>query len=147
MITLIGLWSHMLAAVLFGALAVWQLRHWNGDKRNRPLVGAFAITSIWAIFVALLGPRALVSGLSECARNFAFLAFMYGIVRSAEQDNRQRALKALYCTVAAVIGLEIVVAGVMPRFTSHGLVYEALTSTANILGMIIAAGSLPPLRS
>ena len=142
MILLIGLWSHALAAILFGALAVWQLRHWNGDKRNRPLVGAFAITAIWAIFVALLGQRTLLAGLAESARNFAFLAFMYGIVRSAEQDNRQRALKVVYCTVAGVIGLQIVVAGVMPRFDSAGLIYEALTSTANILGLIIAAGSL-----
>jgi hypothetical protein len=141
-IALIGLWSHALAAILFGALATWQLRHWNGDRRNRPLVAAFAIMSVWAIFVALLGPRDLFSGLAESARNFAFLAFMYGIVRSASHDNRQRALKAVYCTIAAVIGLQIVVAGVLPRFSNEGVLYEALTSTADILGLIIAAGSL-----
>ena len=64
MILFIGLWSHALAATLFGALAVWQLRHWNGDRRNRPLVAAFAVMSVWAIFVALLGPRHLFSGLA-----------------------------------------------------------------------------------
>ena len=89
MIGLIGLWSHALAAILFGALAVWQLRHWNGDHRNRPLVAAFAVMALWAIFIALLGPKHLLSGLSESARNFAFLAFMYGIVRSAEEDEWQ----------------------------------------------------------
>jgi putative PEP-CTERM system histidine kinase len=142
MILFIGLWSHALAATLFGALAVWQLRHWNGDRRNRPLVAAFGVMSVWAIFVALLGPRHLFSGLAECARNFAFLAFMYGIVQSASADGRQRALKALYCTVAGVIGLQIVVAGVLPRFGDNLLVYEALTSSSNILGLTIAAGSL-----
>ena len=86
MIDVIGLWSHALAAILYGALAVWQLRHWNGDHRNRPLVAAFAVTALWAIFVALLGPLHLLSGLSESARNFAFLAFMYAIVRSAAED-------------------------------------------------------------
>jgi hypothetical protein len=80
MIGLVGLWSHALAACLFGALAVWQLRHWNGEPRNRPLVAAFAVMSVWAIFVALLGPHHLLSRLAESARNFAFLAFMYGIV-------------------------------------------------------------------
>ena len=95
MIGFIGLWSHALAAILFGALAVWQLRHWNGDRRNRPLVAAFAVVSLWAIFVALLGPRHLMSGLAEAGRNFAFLAFMYGIFRSASEDDRQRALKVV----------------------------------------------------
>jgi putative PEP-CTERM system histidine kinase len=142
MIALIGLWSHLLAALLYGALAVWQLRHWNGDHRNRPLVAAFAVMSLWAIFVSMLGPRHLMSGLAESARNFAFLAFMYGILRSAAEDDRQRAVKMVYCTVAGVIGFQIVIAGVLPRFEDRLPVYEALIATANVLGMIISAGSL-----
>jgi putative PEP-CTERM system histidine kinase len=141
-IDFIGLWSHALAAILFGALAVWQLRHWNGDRRNRPLVAAFAVVSLWAIFVALLGPRHLMSGLAEAGRNFAFLAFMYGIFRSASEDDRQRALKVVYSVVAAVIGLQLVVAGVLPRYPDQPIVTEALVSTANILGLTVAAGSL-----
>ena len=142
MITLIGLWSHMLAAVLFGALAVWQLRHWNGDPRNRPLVAAFAVMSLWAIFISMLGPHHLLSGLAESARNFSFLAFMYGIVRSAAETDRQRAVKVVYTTVAAVIGLQIVIAGVLPRFENNGEAYRALLTTAHIIGLTIAAGSL-----
>ena len=142
MIGLIGLWSHALAALLYGALAVWQLRHWNGDPRNRPLVAAFAVTSTWTIFVSMLGPHNLLSGLAESARNFAFLAFMYGIVRSAEETNRQRSVKLVYTTVAAVIGLQIVVAGVLPRFEENPAAYAALLTTGNILGLTIAAGSL-----
>jgi putative PEP-CTERM system histidine kinase len=142
MVAVIGLWSHALAALLFGVLAIWQLRHWNGDHRNRPLVAAFAVTAVWAIFVALLGPRHVLSGLAESARNVAFLAFMYGILRSAAEDNRQRAVKLVYFTVAAVIGLQIVVAGVLPRFEGKWVVYEALTSTAHVLGLTTAAGSL-----
>jgi putative PEP-CTERM system histidine kinase len=142
MIGLIGFWSHALAAILYGALAVWQLRHWNGDHRNRPLVAAFAVMALWSIFVALLDPRHLLAGLAESARNFAFLAFMYGIVRSAAEDDRQRAVKVVYCTVAAVIGLQIVIAGVLPQFAGNRLVYQALSSTADILGLTIAAGSL-----
>jgi putative PEP-CTERM system histidine kinase len=142
MTALIGLWSHALAAILYGALAVWQLRHWNGDPRNRPLVAAFAVMALWAIFIALLEPRHLLAGLAESARNFAFLAFMYGLVRSAAEDQRQSAVKLVYCTVAAVIGLQIVIAGVLPQFAGNALVYEALSSTADILGLTIAAGSL-----
>jgi putative PEP-CTERM system histidine kinase len=83
-----------------------------------------------------------MSGLAESARNFAFLAFMYGIVRSASEDRRQRGVKLVYTTVAAVIGLQIVIAGVLPRFAGETVFYEALSATANILGLTIAAGSL-----
>jgi putative PEP-CTERM system histidine kinase len=141
MIIFIGFWSHSLAAVLFGALAIWQLRTGHGNRRNRPLVAAFAVMSAWAIFVAMLGPRHLTAGLAESARNFAFLAFMYGIVQGAG-DERHRAVRIVYTTVAAVIGLQIVIAGVLPRFGSEHVVYQALSSTANILGLTIAAGSL-----
>ena len=142
MVAVIGLWSHALAALLFGALAAWQLRHWNGDHINRPLVAAFAVTSCWAIFIALLGPGHFLSGLAESARNFAFLAFMYGIVMSAAEDDRQRAVKLVYFTVAGVIGLQLVVAGVLPRFANEPLIHAALSSTAHIIGLTIAAGSL-----
>jgi putative PEP-CTERM system histidine kinase len=142
MISFIGFWSHALAAVLFGALAVWQLRNWQDNPRSRALVAAFAVMSAWGIFVAMLGPRHLMSGLAESARNFAFLAFMYGIVQSAGDDERHRAVRIVYTTVAAVIGLQIVIAGVLPRFSAETIVYQALGSTANVLGLTIAAGSL-----
>ena len=142
MLGLVGLWSHGLAALLYGALAVWQLRHWNGEKRNRPLVAAFAVMALWAIFIALLGPYHLLSGLAESARNFAFLAFMYGIVRGAAEIGRQRAVRVVYTTVAGVIGLQIVVAGVIPRFEANPVVFGALLTTAHVLGLTIAAGSL-----
>ena len=117
MIAFISLWSHALAAILYGALAVWQLRHSQGDARGRPLAAAFAVTALWAIFMALLGPRDLLPGLAESARNLAFLAFMYGLVRSADDgDGRQRGVKFVYTAVAGVIGLQIVVAGLIPRF-------------------------------
>jgi putative PEP-CTERM system histidine kinase len=142
MLGLIGIWSHSLAALLYGALAVWQLRHWNGEKRNRPLVAAFAVMSCWAIFIGSFGPYHLLSGLAESARNFAFLAFMYAIVRSAAEVERQRAIRVVYTTVAGVIGLQIVVAGVVPRFETNPVVFGALLTTAHVLGLTIAAGSL-----
>ena len=142
MLGLIGFWSHALAALLYGALAIWQLRHWNGDHRNRPLVAAFAVTSVWAIFASMLGQHQFLTGVAEGARNFAFLAFMYGIVRSAEPDERQRAVRIVYFTVAAVIGLQIIVAGVVSHFTGDAEAQAALIATADILGLTIAAGGL-----
>src|SRR5215217_1873562 len=129
MTAFIGLWSHMLSAALYGALAIWQLRHWNGDHRNRPLVTAFAVMSVWSIFLSLQGPHYVLAQFAESARNLAFLSFMYGIMLGAADDeHRRRAVKSVYAAVAGVIGLQIVISGVMPEFAASPLVFEALNS-------------------
>ena len=139
---LIGLWSHLLAAALYGALAIWQLRHWNGDPRNRPLVTAFAVIAVWSIFLSIRGPHYLLAQFAESGRNLAFLAFMYGIMHGAADDYRQKAVKAVYAAVAGVVGLQIVISGVMPEFAHSPHVLAALASTHHIIGLTIAAGSL-----
>ena len=141
MIALVGLWSHALAAVLYGALALWQLRYWNAGARNRPLFGAFAVTALWAIFVALLGSGSVAAGVAETGRNFAFLAFMFAIFDEADGD-RQPAVKLVYTVLAAVIGLQLILAGVIPGFADKPLIHDALSAGAQIIGLTVAAGSL-----
>ena len=142
MLGLIALWSHLLAAALYGALAIFQIRHWNGDPLNRPLVTAFAVVSVWTIFLALLGRYEMLTQLAEGGRNLTFLAFLYGIMQSAGGGSAQRAVKAVYASVAGVIGLQIVVGGVMPEYRGVALAFETLASTLEILGLTIAAGAL-----
>lgn len=134
--------AHLLAAALYGALTIFQLRRWNADPLNRPLVTAFAVTSVWAIFLSMLDPYAMVTQLSESARNLAFLAFMYGITQEADRNGSQRAVKAVYAAVAGVIGVQIVIGGVIPEFRALPLVFETLASTSHIIGLTVAAGSL-----
>ena len=114
-LALVAFWGNLLAALLYGVMAVFQLRHWHGDSLNRPLVGAFAVMSVWAIFLAMLPGYAMLPQLAEAARNIAFLAFMYGIMQNAEGGG-QPALKAVYGSVAAVVGLQIVIGGVIGEY-------------------------------
>ncbi|HEU0134328.1 MAG TPA: XrtA/PEP-CTERM system histidine kinase PrsK [Allosphingosinicella sp.] len=142
MIVLLGFWAHALAALLYGAVALWQLRRWNEDRGNRRLVAAFAVTSAWAIFIALQGPHSLGAGVAEAARNFAFLGFMYAIVSKAAEEREQPGVKLVYTVVAAVIGLQLTIAGVSPQFSANPMVHDALASTGQVIGLTIAAGSL-----
>ena len=107
MTAFIALWSHLLAAALYGALAVYQLRQWKGDRLGRPLVAAFAAVSVWTIFLALIGPYNLLAQLAESARNLAFLAFMHGLVASPE--GAARAVKGVF-PQCRVIGRRSVIA-------------------------------------
>jgi len=140
-IAIVGLWSHALAAVLYAALALWQLRYWNAGARNRPLFGAFAVTALWAIFVASIGPGSVAAGVAETGRNFAFLAFMFAIFDEADGD-RQPAVKLVYTVLAAVIGLQLILAGVIPGFANKPLIHDALSAAAQIIGLTVAAGAL-----
>ncbi len=142
MIDLVGLWSHLLAACLYGALALWQLRNWRAEPRRRPLVAAFAVVSVGSIFMALLGPFHFLSQLADCARHLAFLAFMYGLIGGGKGERAQRPVKALYGVVAAVIALQIVLAGLLARFEQEPAVIAALLSTGQMIGLTIAAGAL-----
>ena len=142
MLGIVSLWSHLLAAALYGALAIFQLRHWNGDPRNRPLVTAFAVMAVWTIFLSMLGSYNLLSQLSESGRNLAFLAFMYGIMSEADASGSQRSVKAVYAAVAAAIGIQIVVGGVISEFRDQPILFERLAWTAQLIGLTISAGSL-----
>ena len=140
-LALVAFWGNLLAALLYGVMAVLQLRHWHGDSLNRPLVGAFAVMSVWAIFLAMLPGYAMLPQLAEAARNIAFLAFMYGIMQNAEGGG-QPALKAVYGSVAAVVGLQIVIGGVIGEYRDVPFMFEALAATGQMIGLTIAAGAL-----
>ncbi len=142
MISLVALWSHLLAACLFTGLVLWQLRHWRGDEKTRPLITAFAVMAVWSIFMAMLGPYHFLSLMADSARDLAFLAFMYGLMNGEEDGYRQGPVKIVYGTVAAVIALQIVLAGLMPRFEEVPGLIGALVSTRDMIGLTIAAGAL-----
>jgi putative PEP-CTERM system histidine kinase len=142
MLVVIGIWSHALAGALFAALALWHLRHWQHDPCSRRLVGAFAVSSAWGVFVALFGANSMLAGLAESGRNFFFLAFMYALVQSAAEVERQRAVRVVYAVIGGVIGLQLTTAILLPELERSPLAYQALASTAQMLGLTIAAGAL-----
>lgn len=138
----LALWTHLLAAALYGALAVAQLLHWKRDRLARPLVAAFAIVAVWAVFLAFLDPHHLLTRLAESGRNLAFLAFMYGLLNRSVNGPSQRAVMAVYGAVAGVVGLQIILGGVIWEYHLEHALLGPLVSTAQILGITIAAGSL-----
>jgi putative PEP-CTERM system histidine kinase len=142
MIAVVFLWGHALAALLYTGLFLWQLRTWRADGRSQPLVTAFLVMAVWSIFMATLGPYHFLSQLADSGRHLAFLAFMYGLMEAGEDDHRQRPVRIVYAAVAAVIALQIVLGGLLPSFQHEPIVTAALISTAEVIGLAAAAGSL-----
>jgi putative PEP-CTERM system histidine kinase len=142
MLDAVSFWGHALAAALFAALALWQLRRWDRDVHSRWLGAAFLVNAVWALSVALLGPHSMAAGLTEAGRNFAFLGFMYAIVRTSAPQERHQAVRVVYAVVAGVIGCQATIAAVIPEFLTVPLALEALLAASQMIGLTIAAGSL-----
>jgi putative PEP-CTERM system histidine kinase len=139
-VELLSLWSHALAALLYGGLTVWYWRQRGGDHFNRPLIAAFGTMAIWAAMQAGGNPDDIGPALAESARNLAFLYFMYGMIRGALDDERQRAVRVVYAALAAIVGFQAVLACLAPLI--GGAEGSAVAMARHILGLTVAAGSL-----
>ncbi len=128
MIAALGLWAHLAAALLYGALAFWAWRHGGDDRRAQALVAAFTIMALWSAAQALT-PASQLAQLAEAARNIAFLTFMYAVQR----DARPRALGYVYAAVAALAGLQVASAVLPP---------DQVAVARSSIGAVLAAGAL-----
>ena len=96
MIEAFSIWSHALAAALFGATAISQLQRGARDWRDVTMLMALAGTSVFALSVAISGPATMAAHLTEHLRNLGWIAFMYMVWRHGTQNKPQ--------TVALVYG-------------------------------------------
>ncbi|MES2754519.1 MAG: XrtA/PEP-CTERM system histidine kinase PrsK [Pseudomonadota bacterium] len=124
-------WGHALAALLFGALAVAQLRDPRGESRSLPFIVALALTALWALAVAGIGSQDLSVRMVEPLRDLAWLAALFAVLRRDAKPGL--AITATYGVVGAVALLSVAVA------VSAG---EAIASTAVLLRMMTAVAAL-----
>ena len=98
------LWSHALAALLFGAaaLAAWG----RPDGRLRiAFATALLLSALWALAVAGIDARDLGTRAAQAGRDLAWLGFMLALVRRARAGGL--ALNAVYFAVAGVAALAL----------------------------------------
>ncbi|MEO5866652.1 MAG: XrtA/PEP-CTERM system histidine kinase PrsK, partial [Sphingomonas sp.] len=73
-------------------------------------VVALALTSLWALAVAGIDARAVITRVIESLRNLAWLGFMYALVRRAPGSREARAVTTIYGVVAFVVLIGIALA-------------------------------------
>ena len=132
--SLIGFWSHALAAVLFGALTFWRLAKPSRQPGQRLLLAAFALTCCWAWLWAI-DPGGGLARYSETARNLVWIGLLYSL--SAASNERQQGVGLVYGAVAAVLGLQLVATAFVLFSPS-----ESILQTATLLRATTAAGAL-----
>jgi putative PEP-CTERM system histidine kinase len=129
------LWSHALAAMLFGALALSQL----GIAGRRGFAGALAMTALWALAVAGIDPGDITTAIVETARDLAWLAAVLLFVRRAAPLGV--GIGAVYAAVATIAclaaGLAVIEA--MPAAAGAS---DTLAAARALFRMLAAAGAL-----
>ena len=139
MITTLVLWSYALAALLFGALALTQMRRPSVPWPHAPFVLALAITSLWALAVAGIDSRDVATRIVASVRDIAWLGFMLALVRRDRAGNY--ALGAVYFLVMALAGTAALLA-IVERMGLDADALAALASARTVLRMMGAVSGL-----
>jgi len=133
------LWSHALAALLFGAVALGQMRRPSGHWPHRALLAALVATSLWALAVAGIGAQDIATRVAASVRDVAWLGFMLAMVRRDRTGNR--ALDAVYLVVMTLAGAAALLAFVEMAVV-HDEAFAAVASARAMLGMMGAVSAL-----
>jgi putative PEP-CTERM system histidine kinase len=133
------LWSHALAALLFGGLAMWTIRAPAGGLPRRPLAAALALSSLWALAVAGIGAGEMVTRIFETLRNLGWLGFMITLHRRDANVRPPLALGTVY-GVVALVGIGVLVLHVATNVGSPAA--EPIESAVLLLRMLVAVAAL-----
>ncbi len=154
MTPLMGQWSYVIAAALFGAIALTQLRRDAKSYGGRALATGLLITAVSALAVAFKVENAgdTLPGWGELAlvqlRHLGWLAFLYLLWRRGQRHGQYVAVGMLYAVIASLflaLGLlpEIVGALDPAAATSRPvLLIESLIQILTIVGALVLVHNL-----
>ncbi len=145
MIGTLTLWTHALAALLFGALTLWAWQRREGGVPRRPFAIALAMTALWALAVAGIGGGQMGTEVAETLRNLAWLGFMIVLHRRDGNARPPVALGTVYGVVALVAVGSLVLHGIGNAAPSD--VAEKIDSAALMLRMLVAVAALVLVRA
>ncbi len=142
MIGLLSYLGHAFAALMFGLLAVREVRLVRNDRQRGWLALAAAGTALWAVAAAALDPTDLWAGHAETLRNLGWLAFMFILLRRGEGTRRMWSLRAVYGALLLVAATQAALA-LSPQFMPIDEELAALLMQAMfVLRMMFAIGAL-----
>lgn len=135
------LWTHALAALLFGTLALAQVRATGRGLPRLTFIATLVATALWALAVAGLDTRDVATRVAESVRNLAWLAFMYALARRDRSAPALRWAASVYAAVALVVAGSAVLA-VASAMTADREAVAAYSYARVLLRMLAAIAAL-----
>ncbi|MEI9927471.1 MAG: XrtA/PEP-CTERM system histidine kinase PrsK [Sphingomonas sp.] len=145
MVATLTLWTHALAALLFGALTLWAWRSKEGGVPRRPFAIALAMTALWSLSVAGIGGGEMGTQIAETLRNLAWLGFMIVLHRRDGQARPPLALGTVYGVVALVATGALVLRGIGNAAPPE--VADRVDTASVLLGMLVSVAALVLMRA
>ncbi|QNA85032.1 PEP-CTERM system histidine kinase PrsK [Sphingomonas sp. So64.6b] len=136
------LWGHALAALLFGMLAVSQLRDAATALPRLTFVVALAATALWALAVAGIDPRDVTARVAESLRNLSWLGFMFALVRRDPDAPHGGAVITVYGVVVLIVLAGIGLAVAEATLPPADIASASLASVRLLLRMMVAVSAL-----
>jgi putative PEP-CTERM system histidine kinase len=137
------LWSHALAALLFGAVAVSQRGQPSAVRRvsmpRRAFVAARAAPALWALAIAGIGPDDISARIAESMRTVAWLGFMLALARRDRHPGAT--VVAVYFVVMVLAAVSAAVA-VIETTVVLPAAMEALRATRLLFWIMATLGAL-----
>jgi putative PEP-CTERM system histidine kinase len=129
------LWSHALAALLFGVVALWTVRRGHIALPKWPLLAMLGASALWALAVAGLGGSDAATRAVDGVRTLALLGLMAALHR------RRPGTTAIYAvlTVVAIVGVGLQIASGTVR---SGVEALALAQPAMLFRMMVDVAAL-----
>ena len=139
-LTTFVLWSHALAALLFGGVALSQLREAGRALPRLTFIIALLTTALWALAVAGIEAGDGIPRIAEGMRNLAWLGFMYALIRRDPRTPEHRTVAIVY-GIVVLVGLATVGLAIA-WVASAGTLVREIATLRLVLGMMVAVSAL-----
>ncbi|MGP1352727.1 MAG: XrtA/PEP-CTERM system histidine kinase PrsK [Parasphingopyxis sp.] len=142
MIETAGIWGHAIAAMLFAAIAIWQLA--DRERRSgKAILGiAFLLTAVWAALAAVYGPGSVMASLGETVRNLGFLTFMFVLLRQGLGEDRRPFVGLIYVALFAVALMQMLANGMLSLLPDSAALQAFASQSTVILDLCFTIGAL-----
>ncbi|MFZ1742457.1 MAG: XrtA/PEP-CTERM system histidine kinase PrsK [Pontixanthobacter sp.] len=128
--------------------AIWIASRGDKDRPDRnPVIGALAITTVWCVAVAALGPASFLSSLAEIVRDLAWLFVVYRMFANDGRDETLKPIRPVVYALAFVETLQLALLLITHRFAVTEEI-EALTFQLGVMfHVLVAVGVLVLLHN
>lgn len=143
MLPLLSFWGHLGSGFAYAALAVWIFHKYGSANRQQIIMlGALSVTAIWGLATAVSSPIDPAAMIAESLRNFAWLGFMFFLLRSGDGRKQPRSINMIYLVLSLVLLAQPIVDIIAIWSQANNQSNRVLLETALLLRMIYAVGAL-----
>jgi hypothetical protein len=139
---------HLFAALGCAGLALLLAGRGEHDRPDRiGTLAALALTAVWAVVTAALGPESTLAIISESARDVAWLNVLYRLFAIDGRHTSLRPIRPVIGALAFVEALQLLLPLIRAEFAGDPVVIGMTLEIQAVFNMLVAIGALVLLHN